>query len=87
MLQENDEFLSGLFPSLFGFRMSALGSGILNLRIDLSAQQDGHTRDIKPQQQNDHRAQRSVCLAITVEEVQVYAEEQGSADPGQNANH
>src|SRR5579864_8543265 len=74
------------FSRLFGFRMSALGSGIFDFRIDLATQQYRHTGDIKPQEQNDYRAQRSIGLAIAVEEVQVHAEEQGGADPCENTH-
>src|SRR5579864_3767642 len=75
------------FSRLFGFRMSALGSGIFDFRIDLATQQYRHTGDIKPEEQNDYRAQRSICFAIAVEEVEVHAEKQGSADPCENSHH
>ena len=66
----------GLWTSVAHFR--------LILTIDFTAEQNGCARQIKPQHQNNQRAQRSVCGAVGVEEMQVEAKAQRDQQPQQH---
>ena len=68
----SSQLILQMLQTFFMFRLRVSSSA--DLRIDLSAQQNDETRYVQPQQEDDDRTQRAVCLAVGVKEVQIQFE-------------
>src|SRR5205085_9662243 len=69
----------------FRFRMAAARGGVLDLRIDLPADEKAEAGHVKPHHEDDDGAERAVGAAVGVEVVQVQAEAERSGKPEEDA--
>src|SRR5262245_48272977 len=63
-------------------RRLASRAGVLDLGIDLTADQDEKTADVHPRQQNDNRANTAIRFIVRAEIVDVVRETQRREGPG-----
>src|ERR1051326_6959143 len=65
--------LCGFLTLCLCLGMSTTGSGMFNFGINFSAKKECQSCHIKPNQQNDYRAQRSVGFAVGIKKMQIHA--------------
>src|ERR1051326_6596520 len=77
---------SGFLPLLFSLGMTTIAGCMFDCRIDFPAYEKCQSGDIKPQQQNDHRAQRAISFAVAVEKMEIDAKAGGGKQPEQDSS-
>src|ERR1044072_390860 len=66
-------------------RSTRLCGGMLNLGIDLAADEDGRPRQVEPEQKDNNGAERAIRHAVAVEIVEVEAKAEGDEQPQRDA--
>src|SRR5215469_6160462 len=79
--------LRGFSSGRLRLGMSLLGGRVLYGCIDLAANQNRKSGDVKPQQQNDDSAQGAINARVGVEKVEIDAESNRCDRPQSNTDH